>query len=57
MSKELAIKILETLGNMVWIENNIHNFYHPEFKELLLAAIQDARDVYFEFKKVVEEME
>lgn len=39
-------KIMSALAGFIWLGNNIHNFYEPEFKKMFLAGIEDAKEAY-----------
>lgn len=39
-------KIMGALGGFIWLGNNIHNFYTPEFKDMFINAVEDAKKAY-----------
>jgi len=50
LSSQLVNKTIRTLGNFIWLGNNIHNIFTPEFKQMFLNAVKDARIVYDELE-------
>lgn len=41
-----ADRMINCLGNFVWLRNNLHNFNTPEFKEMLKESMNEAKQVY-----------
>lgn len=38
--------IMDALGGFIWLGNNIQNFYSPEFRNMFLAGVEDAKKAY-----------
>ena len=57
MTKEFLNEVVKSLGGFVWLRNNLHNFYTPEFKEMLEAAMKDADKTYWQLVKIRDEMD
>lgn len=46
ITSKLVDRIVRTLGNFIWLGNNIHNIFTPEFREIFLDAVKEANIVY-----------
>jgi len=46
ISNDKLKKVLSALASFIWLGNNIHNFYTPEFRKFFEAALIDAKEAY-----------
>ncbi len=46
ISNDNMKKVLGALGGFIWLGNNMHNFYTPEFKTMFENALKDAKEAY-----------
>ena len=46
ITSKLVDRIVRTLDNFIWLGNNIHNIFTPEFRQIFLDAVKEAREVY-----------
>lgn len=50
LSSQLINKIIIALGNFIWLGGNLHNICTPEFRQMFVDAVKDARIVYDELE-------
>lgn len=46
IDSKLLDRIIKSLGNFIWLGNNLHNIFTPEFKRMFLDSVAEAREVY-----------
>ena len=43
---EIVEGMVKILGNFIWLGNNLHNFYTPQFRTLFENSLKEAREAY-----------
>ena len=52
VNSQLIDKTIRTLGNFIWLGNNVQNICTPELRQMFVNAVNQPREVYDELQNV-----